>query len=77
MRHCEAQTRKEIVDKVTYWTGVRRPLVRALVESIEQRVQALGLAVETARESAQLVEMTAYATTLAMNYLTRGRFVQP
>jgi hypothetical protein len=72
-----AEHRKPIVDKVTYWTGVRRPLVRALVESIEQRVEALGLAVETERESAQLVEMTAYATTLAMNYLTRGRFVQP
>ena len=72
-----AEHRKPIVDKVTYWTGVRRPLVRALVESIEQRVAALGLAVETAREPGQLVEMTAYATTLAMNYLTRGRFVQP
>ncbi len=72
-----AEHRKPIVDKVTYWTGVRRPLVRALIESIEQRVAALGLAVETAREPGQLVEMTAYATTLAMNYLTRGRFVQP
>jgi len=71
-----AEHRKQIVDKLTYWTGVRRPLVKALVESIEQRVGALGLAVETAREDAQLVEMTAYATTLAMNYLTRGRFVQ-
>jgi len=71
-----AEHRKAIVDKVTYWTGVRRPLVRALVESIEQRVAALGLAVETAREPAQLVEMTAYTTTLAMNYLARGRFVQ-
>ncbi len=72
-----AEHRKEIVDKVTYWTGVRRPLVRALVESIERRVAELGLAVETARESGQLVEMTTYATTLAMNYLTRGRFVMP
>ena len=72
-----AEHRKHIVDKVTYWTGVRRPLVKALVESVEGRVAALGLAVETARESAQLVEMTAYTTTLAMNYLTRGRFVQP
>ena len=71
-----AEHRKQMVDKLTYWTGVRRPLVKALVESIEQRVGALGLAVETAREDAQLVEMTAYATTLAMNYLTRGRFVQ-
>ncbi len=72
-----AEHRKEIVDKVTYWTGVRRPLVRALVGSIERRVAELGLAVETAHEAAQLVEMTAYATTLAMNYLTRGRFIQP
>jgi hypothetical protein len=72
-----AEHRKEIVDKVTYWTGVRRPLVKALVESVEQRVQALGLAVETAREASQLVELVAYATTLAMNYLARGRFVQP
>jgi len=72
-----AEHRKEVVDKVTYWTGVRRPLVRALLASIEHRVAALGLAVETGREPAQLVEMTAYATTLAMNYLTRGRFVQP
>jgi len=72
-----AEHRKPIVDKVTYWTGVRRPLVKALVESVEARVEALGLAVETGRENAQLVEMTAYATTLAMNYLTRGRFVQP
>lgn len=72
-----ADHRKAIVDKVTYWTGVRRPLVRALIGSIEERVTALGLAVETARENAQLVEMTAYATTLAMNYLARGRFIQP
>jgi hypothetical protein len=71
-----AEHRKQIVDKVTYWTGVRRPLVKALLESIEQRVHTLGLAVETARASTQLVEMTAYATTLAMNYLARGRFVQ-
>ena len=72
-----AEHGKAIVDKVTYWTGVRRPLVRALVASVEQRVAALGLAVETAREDAQLVEMTAYATTLAMTYLARGRFIQP
>jgi len=72
-----AEHRKAVVDKVTYWTGVRRPLVRALIASVEQRVAALGLAVETAHESAQLVEMTAYATTLAMTYLARGRFIQP
>lgn len=69
-----AERRKEITDKVTYWTGVRRPLVKTLVERIEARVRELGLAVEQSREAAAVVEITAYTTTLAMNYLTRGRF---
>jgi Putative zinc-binding metallo-peptidase len=72
-----AHRRKEIVDKVTYWTGVRRPLVKRLVESIEERVGALKLAALDGRESAYVVEVTAYTTTLAMNYLTRGRFSPP
>jgi Putative zinc-binding metallo-peptidase len=69
-----SEHRKEIVDKVTYWTGVRRPLVKAMVESVEGRVAHSRLVVEKAREPAHLVEMTAYATTLAMNYLVRGKF---
>jgi hypothetical protein len=72
-----AERRKEITDKVTYWTGVRRPLVKKLVESIEDRVRHLGLAAVAGKESAHVVEITAYTTTLAMNYLTRGRFTQP
>jgi hypothetical protein len=72
-----AVRRKEIVDKVTYWTGVRRPLVKRLVESIEERVRVLGLVTRRGREQASVVEITAYTTTLAMNYLTRGRFTQP
>ncbi len=72
-----AERRKEIVDKVTYWTGVRRPLVRLLVLSIERRVAELRLLALKDREAAHVVEITAYTTTLAMNYLTRGRFVQP
>jgi len=72
-----AARRKEIVDKVTYWTGVRRPLVKRLVESIEERVRTLNLAVLHGREHISVVEITAYTTTLAMNYLTRGRFTQP
>jgi hypothetical protein len=72
-----AEHRKAVVDKVTYWTGLRRGLVKELVESIEARVSALRLAAERSREGAHLVELTAYATTLALNYVTRGRFVQP
>ena len=71
------ETRKALVDKVTYWTGVSRPLVKTLVETIEARVGALGLAAEVKREKEHLAEIAAYTTALAMNYLARGRFTQP
>jgi hypothetical protein len=69
--------RKALIDKVTYWTGVPRPLIKRLIESIQGKVEESDLRVEIARETDQLTELTAYATTLAMNYLTRGKFVQP
>jgi hypothetical protein len=69
--------RKALIDKVTYWTGVPRPLIKRLIESIQGKVAELDLRVEISRETDQLTELTAYATTLAMNYLTRGKFVQP
>jgi hypothetical protein len=67
--------RKVLTDKITYWTGVKRPLVRALVERIVRTCREQELYAETGREATHLVELTAYGTTLAMNYLTRGRFV--
>jgi hypothetical protein len=71
------ENRKWLVDKLTYWTGVQRPLVRKLVESIEQRVAELNLRADIKQEKEHLTEITVYATALAMNYITRGKFVQP
>jgi hypothetical protein len=68
--------RKTIVDKITYWTGVRRSLVRKLVEIVGKRARELELSVERKRETQVLIEVVAFATTLAMNYLTRGRFAE-
>jgi hypothetical protein len=68
------ENRETIIDKVTYWTGVQRPLVKALVEAIVSKVAELGLNAEVKGEKAHLTEVTVYATALAMNYLTRGRF---
>ena len=65
-----------LTDKITYWTGVKRPTVRALVERIIRTCREQHLSAIAGREEAYLVELTAYGTTLAMNYLTRGRFVQ-
>ncbi len=68
--------RKVLTDKITYWTGVRRPVVRALIEEIVRAAREFRLFADTAREADYLVELTAYGTTLAMNYLTRRRFEQ-
>jgi len=38
-------------------------------------VAELQLKAETAREKEYLTEITVYATALAMNYVTRGKFV--
>ena len=68
--------RKVLTDKITYWTGVRRPVVRALIEQIVRAAREFRLFADIARESDYLVELTAYGATLAMNYLTRRRFEQ-
>ena len=67
--------RKALTDKITYWTGVKRPIVRALIERIVRTCRDQQLYADTGREAEYLVELSAYGTTLAMNYLTRGRFV--
>jgi len=68
--------RKTIVDKITYWTGVRRAAIRNLLEAITRRARELELFVERKREPHTLIEVVAFATTLAMNYLTRGGFTE-
>jgi Putative zinc-binding metallo-peptidase len=68
--------RQALVDKLTYWTGVQRPLVRKLVEAIEARAEQLALQADVKRENEYITEITVYATALAMNYITRGKFVQ-
>jgi Putative zinc-binding metallo-peptidase len=70
------QHRKQIVDKVAYWSGVQRPVVKRLVEAICKRVEELGLRVDVRRETDYLTEFTVYTTALSMNYLVRGRFIQ-
>jgi hypothetical protein len=64
-----ADHRRDIIDKVNYWTGVRRTLVRALVLSIEQRLDELGLCVARDRSREQVVELTVYITALSTTFL--------
>ena len=70
------ENHKSLVDKLTYWSGVPRSLIKKLVESIETRVGEMDLRVNVKQERECLTELTVYATALAMNYVTRGKFVQ-
>jgi len=69
--------RKAVVDKVAYWTGAQRPLIKKLIEVIEKRIEELSLFADTGRESEHLIQITVYVTALAMNYMARGKFVHP
>ena len=66
--------RPELVEKITYWTGVQRRIVSGLIDSICRTCERMKLFGEVGEEARYLVEVTALATTLAMNFLTRGKF---
>jgi hypothetical protein len=67
------QHRRDVVDKVNYWTGVRRTLVRELVGAIQRRITELGLIAEKERTQAILIDLTVYVATLAMTFLTGAK----
>lgn len=68
--------RKAMADKISYWTGARRPWVRKLLEAIARRARELELSVPKPKETETIVEVMAFATTLAMNYLARGQIAE-
>jgi hypothetical protein len=51
--------------------------VKKLVETIEAKVNDLGLRADIQCDREYLTEITVYATALAMNYITRGKFILP
>ena len=71
------QHRKAVIDKVAQWTGAQRPLIKTLMDSIEKRSAELGLRADKTRVAEHVAEVTAYATALAMTYVTKGKFIQP
>lgn len=69
-----AEHRRQITDRVVYWTGEREDIVRALLRKVQGRAEALDLLLPRRRREEALVELTSYITTLTMNYAHRSRF---
>jgi len=66
---------KQLIRDVNYWTGINRELLSGLTGELLKRVQFLKLRIETEQVTTQMVSMSVFITTLAMNYLYRGQFV--
>jgi len=63
-----------LTNTITSWTGVGRPVVRGIVQSIADACRERGLRGMRGKEKDYLVHLTAYATALAIHYLARGKY---
>lgn len=67
--------RAELIRDVNFWTGMERHLLASLFDAILLRVEELGLKVKPGKKTVQMAFTAAFLTTLAMNYQTRGQFI--
>ena len=62
-----ARHRREIVTRISYWTGENASIVRQFVDFLAQRVAQLDLRI-SGLEAATLIELTAFGTAVMMNF---------
>jgi hypothetical protein len=62
-----ARHRREIVTRISYWTGENASVVRQFVDFLSQRAEDLDLRL-SGLEAATLIELTAFGTAVMMNY---------
>jgi len=65
--HFMEQHYREVLVRLTYWTGESPAVVRSLLDHLITRVRALALRVG-GLEAATLIELTAFGTAVVMNY---------
>jgi hypothetical protein len=59
--------RREVVGRISYWTGESTIVVRPFIDFLTQRSEALDLRVRRL-EAATLIELTAFGTAVMMNH---------
>jgi len=67
--------RLDVINEVSYWTGVQMSVVRSLVDHLLERIAALDLHVIDAESDRYVISFSAMVTTLAANYLRHEAFV--
>jgi len=69
--------RKPIIDKVAYWSGVQRPIVKRLVEAICSVLRTWVYAWTFNASPSTSRSSLCTQPHSSMNYLTRGKFIHP
>jgi hypothetical protein len=68
-----ATKRQELLNRVSRWSGVDENEVDTILDKLQSRAETLGLAYRPAQESAVLMDITALATALAMDFVYTGQ----
>jgi hypothetical protein len=68
--------RESLIHWVAHYSGLGRPVVRALVDHLVERTAALSLSVRIDKTREYLTRLTSLVTILAMNYLYTDRFFE-
>ncbi len=69
------QHENEMADAVYWWTGMDHALTYALLEHVADRAERKDLRYLLEHRDRVLVQLAAFLTTLAMNYVYRGSFI--
>ena len=68
--------RAQLIPSISYWTGLARPTVKAMVLHLAQRCRTLELSVKSGNEQTSLARFSVFVTTLAMNRVYAGKFFE-
>jgi hypothetical protein len=68
--------RSQLIRSVSYWTGLQRPVVKAIVLHLLSRTREMRLTVKTGGEAGALARFSVFVTTLAMNRMYSGKFLE-
>ncbi len=68
--------RQSLIAAVAHYSGVSRPVVKALIDHLVERTNALGLTVHLDKTRDYLARLTALVTALSMNFLYTDRFFE-
>lgn len=65
---------KDLLERITQWSGMEEGEVAPLLTKLEDRAETLGLQFRKGKLAAKLLDLTAMATALAMDFAYTGRF---